>query len=86
MVLLLIAAFFATCIAYVSWCDRIIGPDAAPRSGRGQRVDVSLLGSTLAILVNQAQNAFVGGVAPERLGYFACSTSSMTSRLRRSAA
>jgi crotonobetainyl-CoA:carnitine CoA-transferase CaiB-like acyl-CoA transferase len=34
----------------------------------GQRVDVSLLGSTLAVLVNQAQNAFVGGVAPGRLG------------------
>jgi crotonobetainyl-CoA:carnitine CoA-transferase CaiB-like acyl-CoA transferase len=35
---------------------------------RGQRIDVSLLASTLAILVNQAQNAFVGGVAPGRLG------------------
>jgi crotonobetainyl-CoA:carnitine CoA-transferase CaiB-like acyl-CoA transferase len=34
----------------------------------GQRVDVSLLGSTLAALVNQAQNAFTTGVAPERLG------------------
>ncbi len=34
----------------------------------GQRIDVSLLESTLAILVNQAQNAFVTGVAPRRLG------------------
>lgn len=34
----------------------------------GQRVDVSLLASTLAILVNQAQNAFVTGVAPGRRG------------------
>jgi crotonobetainyl-CoA:carnitine CoA-transferase CaiB-like acyl-CoA transferase len=34
----------------------------------GQRVDVSLLGSTLAALVNQAQNAFATGVAPGRLG------------------
>jgi crotonobetainyl-CoA:carnitine CoA-transferase CaiB-like acyl-CoA transferase len=34
----------------------------------GQRVDTSLLGSTLAILVNQAQNAFVTGRAPGRLG------------------
>jgi crotonobetainyl-CoA:carnitine CoA-transferase CaiB-like acyl-CoA transferase len=42
--------------------------DGGPVAGRGQRVDVSLLGSTLAILVNQAQNAFVGGVAPGRLG------------------
>jgi glutaryl-CoA transferase len=37
-------------------------------STRGQRVDVSLLASTLSVLVNQAQNAFVGGAAPERLG------------------
>ena len=34
----------------------------------GQRIDVSLLESTLAVLVNQAQNAFVGGVAPGRMG------------------
>ena len=34
----------------------------------GQRVDVSLLGSTLAVLVNQAQNAFVTGRSPGRLG------------------
>jgi crotonobetainyl-CoA:carnitine CoA-transferase CaiB-like acyl-CoA transferase len=34
----------------------------------GQRIDVSLLESTLAVLVNQAQNAFVGGQAPDRLG------------------
>ena len=41
------------------------GPGAGPG---GQRIDVSLLESTLAILVNQAQNAFVSGVAPGRLG------------------
>ena len=34
----------------------------------GQRIDVSLLESTLAVLVNQAQNAFVAGQAPRRLG------------------
>ena len=39
------------------------------RSGpRGQRIDVSLLESTLAVLVNQAQNAFATGRAPGRLG------------------
>ncbi|HEV8546129.1 MAG TPA: CoA transferase [Candidatus Limnocylindrales bacterium] len=38
------------------------------RNGDGQRVDVSLLGSTLAILVNQAQNAFVSGASPTRRG------------------
>ena len=37
-------------------------------AGGGQRIDVSLLGSTLAVLVNQAQNAFVSGVAPGRRG------------------
>ena len=34
----------------------------------GQRIDVSLLGATLASLVNQAQNAFAAGEAPGRLG------------------
>jgi crotonobetainyl-CoA:carnitine CoA-transferase CaiB-like acyl-CoA transferase len=34
----------------------------------GQRIDVSLLASTLAVLVNQAQNAFVTGHAPGRRG------------------
>jgi glutaryl-CoA transferase len=34
----------------------------------GQRIDVSLLASTLAVLVNQAQNAFVTGEAPVRHG------------------
>jgi len=34
----------------------------------GQRIDLSLLDSTLAVLVNQAQNAFVSGVSPGRLG------------------
>ena len=42
--------------------------DAGPIAGAGQRVDVSILGATLASLVNQAQNAFVSGTAPGRLG------------------
>ena len=42
--------------------------DAGPIRRGGQRIDISLLGATLASLVNQAQNAFVSGVAPERLG------------------
>jgi len=43
-------------------------PTAATAPANGQRIDVSLLGATLAALVNQAQNAFVGGEAPRRLG------------------
>ncbi|HYM84668.1 MAG TPA: CoA transferase, partial [Candidatus Dormibacteraeota bacterium] len=39
---------------------------AAPSDG--QRIDVSILESTLAVLVNQAQNAFVTGRAPVRRG------------------
>jgi hypothetical protein len=27
LMLLTVAAFFALCVAYVWWCDRIIGPD-----------------------------------------------------------
>lgn len=36
--------------------------------GTGQRIDVSLLQSTLAVLVNQAQAALVTGAAPSRRG------------------
>src|SRR5688572_11835734 len=36
------------------------------RRGDGQRVDVSPLGSTLAVLANQAQNTFVTGHSPAR--------------------
>ena len=42
--------------------------EGSPATGLGQRIDVSLLGATLASLVNQAQNAFATGVAPGRLG------------------
>lgn len=42
--------------------------NAGPAHGIGQRVDVSLLESTLSLLVNQAQNAFVTGRAPVRRG------------------
>jgi formyl-CoA transferase len=41
---------------------------AALRAGVGQRIDVSLLESTLATLINQAQNAFVSGESPARRG------------------
>ena len=51
-------------------------PDGIPASAdavasappSGQRIDVSILESTLAVLVNQAQNAFVTGRAPGRRG------------------
>jgi crotonobetainyl-CoA:carnitine CoA-transferase CaiB-like acyl-CoA transferase len=45
----------------------LAGLMARPSAG-GQRVDVSLLQSTLAVLVNQAQNAFVSGRSPGRRG------------------
>jgi len=45
-----------------------VGILAALRSGQGQRIDVSLLESTLATLINQAQNAFVTGESPARRG------------------
>lgn len=44
------------------------GPTSRRRQPGGQRIDLSLLQSTLAILVNQAQSMFVTGLAPERLG------------------
>jgi crotonobetainyl-CoA:carnitine CoA-transferase CaiB-like acyl-CoA transferase len=45
-----------------------VGILAALRSGVGQRIDVSLLESTLAMLVNQAHNAFATGEQPSRMG------------------
>jgi crotonobetainyl-CoA:carnitine CoA-transferase CaiB-like acyl-CoA transferase len=42
--------------------------DGSPAAGRGQRIDVSILESALAVLVNQAQNAFATGIAPGRRG------------------
>jgi crotonobetainyl-CoA:carnitine CoA-transferase CaiB-like acyl-CoA transferase len=44
------------------------GGDHAAVPTAGQRIDVSLLASTLSVLVNQAQNAFVSGRAPVRRG------------------
>ncbi|MDW3176042.1 MAG: CaiB/BaiF CoA-transferase family protein [Acidimicrobiia bacterium] len=50
----------------------VIGILAALRhrdqTGEGQQVDVSLLDSQLAVLVNQALNYFVGGTPPTRSG------------------
>jgi crotonobetainyl-CoA:carnitine CoA-transferase CaiB-like acyl-CoA transferase len=40
----------------------------AGAGGRGQRLDLSLLQSTLAVLVNQAQSTLATGEAPGRLG------------------
>jgi crotonobetainyl-CoA:carnitine CoA-transferase CaiB-like acyl-CoA transferase len=45
-----------------------VGVLAALRSGVGQRIDVSLLESTLAMLINQAHNAFASGEQPPRMG------------------
>ena len=51
----------------------VAGPGSSVDAGAGaehggQRIDISLLGATLASLVNQAQNAFVMGEAPKRMG------------------
>ncbi len=40
----------------------------AERTGRGQRIDLSLLESSVAWLINQAANYLVGGTVPGRLG------------------
>jgi crotonobetainyl-CoA:carnitine CoA-transferase CaiB-like acyl-CoA transferase len=36
--------------------------------GKGQRIDLSLLDSTLAWLINQAANHLIGGIVPGRMG------------------
>jgi len=40
----------------------------SPAFGRGQRIDLSLLESTVAWLANQASNHLVGGLVPGRMG------------------
>ena len=45
-----------------------VGVLAALRAGVGQRIDVSLLEATLAMLINQAHNAFASGEQPQRMG------------------
>ena len=52
----------------VSVLASLVGRERGPAPGEGQRIDVSLLQSTLAVLVNQAQNAFVSGHSPGRRG------------------
>ena len=59
-----VSGLFGTIAVLAALLERA-GPGA---SGAGQRIDVSLLASTLAVLVNQAQNAFVTGDAPVRHG------------------
>ena len=44
------------------------GRPGSPAFEKGQRIDLSILESTLAVLVNQAQNAFATGSSPDRLG------------------
>jgi len=58
----------AVLAALVARATSGVGAANASDDRDGQRIDVSLLGSTLAVLINQAQNAFVGGVSPGRLG------------------
>jgi crotonobetainyl-CoA:carnitine CoA-transferase CaiB-like acyl-CoA transferase len=38
------------------------------RTGRGQRVEVALLDSTIGILANQAMNCLIGNLTPARMG------------------
>jgi crotonobetainyl-CoA:carnitine CoA-transferase CaiB-like acyl-CoA transferase len=42
-------------------------PDGEAK-GKGQRIDLSLLDSTLAWLINQAANHLIGGIVPGRMG------------------
>ncbi len=54
LMLLLIVAFFALCIAYVWWCDRIIGPD--PGDLADNSVSVSREARSNAVAVTQTRD------------------------------
>jgi crotonobetainyl-CoA:carnitine CoA-transferase CaiB-like acyl-CoA transferase len=59
-----VSGLFGTIAVLAALLERA---DEGP-TGLGQRIDVSLLASTLAVLVNQAQNGFIMGEAPARHG------------------
>ena len=69
-------------VSILAGAGRAAGAPGSAEGAGGQRIDVSLLESTLAVLVNQAQNAFVTG---RRRGGSATPTptSSRTRRSRR---
>ena len=52
-------------------------------SGRGQRIDPSLLGSVISWSINQAANQLIGGAVPEPDGQRSTPTSRPTRRSRR---
>ena len=48
IVLAVIAVFFALCVAYVRWCDHIIGPDPDDlRDGDGDDLGVAAAGRSV---------------------------------------
>jgi crotonobetainyl-CoA:carnitine CoA-transferase CaiB-like acyl-CoA transferase len=59
-----VSGLFGTIAVLAALMER----ERAVGTAAGQRIDVSLLASTLAVLVNQAQNTFVTGSAPIRHG------------------
>jgi hypothetical protein len=46
LMLLLTAAFFGLCLAYVWWCDRIIGPDPAELTDHDEAAEPAVVGET----------------------------------------
>jgi crotonobetainyl-CoA:carnitine CoA-transferase CaiB-like acyl-CoA transferase len=55
------------CVAVLAALEGRGRPDS-PAHDQGQRIDLSLFESTLAVLINQAQNAFATGTSPGRRG------------------
>jgi hypothetical protein len=41
-----IGAFFALCVAYIRWCDRVIGPDELPAPVVGDTDGADVLGAS----------------------------------------
>ena len=79
IVLAIIAVFFALCVAYVRWCDRIIGPDpddlrtttstsrrpgAVDRAGRSTPIDAGRRRRGGAVVIAAAVDNWIGlGIA-----------------------
>jgi hypothetical protein len=63
IVVAIIAVFFALCVAYVRWCDRIIGPD--PDGLRDEDDDGSAVDERTAVDAGGAIGATAVDRAPD---------------------
>jgi hypothetical protein len=63
IVVAIIAVFFALCVAYVRWCDRIIGPD--PDDLRDDDVDEPIIEGVVDVAAAAGATPVTGAFGAE---------------------